>query len=63
MYNVVQRDDVGVTEIAQERRFPDGRKRGTFLFLEANLFEGHHLLSQIAESAVDGGVGAFTQLL
>ena len=46
MNDVVQRDDVGVLQLLEERGLPDGREGRTLLLLQADLLQGDDLVCQ-----------------
>lgn len=63
VHDVVQRDDVGVLQVLEQGRLPDGRERRALLLLQPDLLERHHLVGEVAEAFEDGGVGPLAQLL
>ncbi len=46
MDDVVEGDDVGVLELLEQRRLPDGRERRPLLLLQADLLQSHNLVGQ-----------------
>jgi len=45
MDDVVEGDDVGVLQLLQQGRLPDGREWGALLLLQSDLLESDHLVS------------------
>ena len=61
--DVVEGHDVGVLQVLQQTRLPDGREGGPLLLLQPDLLQRHHLVGQVAEASEHGGVAALAQLL
>lgn len=52
VHDVVQRDDVGVLEVLEQRCFSDGREGSALLLLQADLLEGDHLVGQAGRESL-----------